>query len=257
MRNARTVGASPGALNRIGRPGVHRDRYLCGPGQAPDIQDHEFMSTQTATAVQYKVKDIKAGRLGPQGDRTGRGRDAGPDGLREEFGKDKPLKGARIAGCLHMTIQTAVPHRDARGAGCEVTWSSCNIFSTQDHAAAAIAAAGHPGIRLEGMNAEELSDWCIEQTLTAFPDGQPLNMILTMGVTSPTWSSTSSRAGERHPRPERETTTGVLRLKDREKNGTLVMPGHQRERQRHQEQSSTTSTAARRAPWTPSGVPPT
>ncbi len=100
--------------------------------------------------------------------------------LREEFGASKPLKGARIAGCLHMTIQTAVLIETLIELGAEVTWSSCNIFSTQDHAAAAIAAAGIPVYAWKGMNEEEF-DWCIEQTLFAFEDGKPLNMILDDG----------------------------------------------------------------------------
>jgi adenosylhomocysteinase len=100
--------------------------------------------------------------------------------LREEYGQSKPLKGARIAGCLHMTIQTAVLIETLVELGAEVTWSSCNIFSTQDHAAAAIAATGIPVFAWKGMNEEEF-DWCIEQTLTAFPDNQPLNMILDDG----------------------------------------------------------------------------
>ena len=99
--------------------------------------------------------------------------------LREEYGKDKPLKGARIAGCLHMTIQTAVLIETLVELGADVTWSSCNIFSTQDHAAAAIAAAGVPVYAWKGMNEEEFN-WCIEQTLI-FPDGKPLNMILDDG----------------------------------------------------------------------------
>src|ERR1700704_2095468 len=100
--------------------------------------------------------------------------------LRKKYGPSKPLKGARIAGCLHMTIQTAVLMETLRDLGAEVTWSSCNIFSTQDHAAAAVAKAGFPVYAWKGMNNEEF-DWCIEQTLHAFKDGLPLNMILDDG----------------------------------------------------------------------------
>ena len=143
--------------------------------------------------------------------------------LREEYGKEKPLKGARIAGCLHMTIQTAVLIETLVELGAEVTWSSCNIFSTQDHAAAAIAAAGIPVYAWKGMTAEEF-DWCIEQTLV-FPDGQPLNMILDDG------GDLTNMVFDQYPQYvqgikglSEETTTGVHRLIEREKNGTLVMP---------------------------------
>ena len=143
--------------------------------------------------------------------------------LREEYGKEKPLQGARIAGCLHMTIQTAVLIETLVELGAEVTWSSCNIFSTQDHAAAAIAAAGIPVYAWKGMTAEEF-DWCIEQTLV-FPDGQPLNMILDDG------GDLTNMVFDQYPQYvqgikglSEETTTGVHRLIEREKNGTLVMP---------------------------------
>ncbi|HOP42868.1 MAG: adenosylhomocysteinase [Flavobacteriales bacterium] len=182
------------------------------------------MSTQTATAVQYKVKDIKLADWGRKEIELAEAEMPGLMALREEFGKDKPLKGARIAGCLHMTIQTAVLIETLVELGAEVTWSSCNIFSTQDHAAAAIAAAGIPVFAWKGMNAEEF-DWCIEQTLTAFPDGQPLNMILDDGgdLTNMVFDKFPELVNGIRGLSE-ETTTGVLRLKDREKNGTLVMP---------------------------------
>jgi adenosylhomocysteinase len=144
--------------------------------------------------------------------------------LREEYGSSKPLAGARIAGCLHMTIQTAVLIETLVELGAEVTWSSCNIFSTQDHAAAAIAAAGIPVFAWKGMNEEEF-DWCIEQTLYAFEGGKALNMILDDG------GDLTNMVFDRFPELTKdikglseETTTGVHRLYERKKNGTLVMP---------------------------------
>jgi adenosylhomocysteinase len=134
------------------------------------------------------------------------------------------LAGARIAGCLHMTIQTAVLIETLVELGAEVTWSSCNIFSTQDHAAAAIAAAGIPVYAWKGMNEEEF-DWCIEQTLFAFEGGKPLNMILDDGgdLTNMVFDRFPELTSDIRGLSE-ETTTGVLRLHDRVKNGTLVMP---------------------------------
>ena len=144
--------------------------------------------------------------------------------LRDEYGKEKPLAGARIAGCLHMTIQTAVLIETLVELGAEVSWSSCNIFSTQDHAAAAIAAAGIPVYAWKGMNEEEF-DWCIEQTIFAFKGGEPLNMILDDG------GDLTNMVFDRYPELteaikglSEETTTGVHRLYERKKNGTLVMP---------------------------------
>ncbi|MBT5977407.1 MAG: adenosylhomocysteinase, partial [Flavobacteriales bacterium] len=144
--------------------------------------------------------------------------------LREEFGDSKPLKGARIAGCLHMTIQTAVLIETLKELGADVSWSSCNIFSTQDHAAAAIAETGVPVYAWKGMNEEEF-DWCIEQTLFAFEDGQPLNMILDDG------GDLTNMVFDRYPELvdgirglSEETTTGVLRLYERIEKGTLLMP---------------------------------
>ena len=144
--------------------------------------------------------------------------------LRAKHGKEKPLKGARIAGCLHMTIQTAVLIETLGELGAEVTWSSCNIFSTQDHAAAAIAAAGYPVYAWKGMNNEEF-DWCIEQTLFAFEGGKALNMILDDG------GDLTNMVFDKYPElvqgirgVSEETTTGVHRLYEREKNGTLVLP---------------------------------
>jgi adenosylhomocysteinase len=144
--------------------------------------------------------------------------------LREEFGQEKPLKGARIAGCLHMTIQTAVLIETLIELGAEVSWSSCNIFSTQDHAASAIAAANIPVYAWKGMNEEEF-DWCIEQTLFAFEGGKPLNMILDDGgdLTNMVFDRFPELAEGINGLSE-ETTTGVLRLFDRERNGTLYTP---------------------------------
>ena len=144
--------------------------------------------------------------------------------LREEYGPQQPLKGARIAGCLHMTIQTAVLIETLVALGAEVTWSSCNIFSTQDHAAAAIAAAGISVYAWKGMNEEEFN-WCIEQTLFFGEERKPLNMILDDG------GDLTNMVFDKYPELtdgikglSEETTTGVLRLYERMKNGTLVMP---------------------------------
>jgi len=144
--------------------------------------------------------------------------------IRKEYGPSKPLKGARIAGCLHMTIQTAVLIESLIELGAEVTWSSCNIFSTQDHAAAAIAATGIPVYAWKGMNEEEF-DWCIEQTLFAFENGQSLNMILDDGgdLTNMVLDDFPELVAGIKGLSE-ETTTGVHRLYERVKNGTLTMP---------------------------------
>ena len=143
--------------------------------------------------------------------------------IREEYKNEQPLKGARIAGCLHMTIQTAVLIETLVDLGADVTWSSCNIYSTQDHAAAAIAAEGIPVYAWKGMNEEEF-DWCIEQTLY-FPDDQPLNMILDDGgdLTNMVLDRYPELAEGIHGISE-ETTTGVLRLIERERKGTLPLP---------------------------------
>jgi adenosylhomocysteinase len=144
--------------------------------------------------------------------------------IRKEYGPTQPLKGARIAGCLHMTIQTGVLIETLKHLGAEVTWSSCNIFSTQDHAAAAIAAAGIPVYAWKGQNEEEF-DWCIEQTLFAFEGGQPLNMILDDGgdLTNMVLDRYPELVGEIKGLSE-ETTTGVHRLYERMKKGTLPLP---------------------------------
>jgi adenosylhomocysteinase len=172
----------------------------------------------------YKVKDISLADWGRKEIKLAEAEMPGLMALREEYGQNKPLAGARIAGCLHMTIQTAVLIETLVELGAEVTWSSCNIFSTQDHAAAAIAAAGIPVFAWKGMNEEEF-DWCIEQTLFAFEDGKALNMILDDG------GDLTNMVFDRFPELTKdikglseETTTGVHRLYERMKNGTLVMP---------------------------------
>src|SRR4051812_47475605 len=177
-----------------------------------------------AQTQKYKVKDIALATWGRKEIKLAEAEMPGLMAIREEFGKQKPLKGARIAGCLHMTIQTAVLIETLIELGAEVTWSSCNIFSTQDHAAAAIAAAGISVYAWKGMNEEEF-DWCIEQTLFFGEDRKPLNMILDDG------GDLTNMVLDRFPELVKdirgiseETTTGVLRLKDRERNGSLVLP---------------------------------
>ncbi|MDP4964638.1 MAG: adenosylhomocysteinase, partial [Salibacteraceae bacterium] len=171
-----------------------------------------------------KVKDISLSDWGRKEIQLAEAEMPGLMALREEFGAAKPLAGARIAGCLHMTIQTAVLIETLVDLGAEVSWSSCNIFSTQDHAAAAIAAAGVPVYAWKGMNAEEF-DWCIEQTLFAFEGGKPLNMILDDGgdLTNMVFDNYPELTKDIKGLSE-ETTTGVHRLYERMKNGTLVMP---------------------------------
>ncbi len=182
------------------------------------------MSTKTIPYVPYKVKDISLADWGRKEIELAEAEMPGLMSLREEYGEQQPLKGAKIAGCLHMTIQTAVLIETLVALGAEVTWSSCNIFSTQDHAAAAIAAAGIPVYAWKGMTEEEF-DWCIEQTLFFGEDRAPLNMILDDG------GDLTNMVLDRYPEltPEikglsEETTTGVHRLYDRVKNGTLPMP---------------------------------
>ena len=174
--------------------------------------------------LSYKVKDITLAEWGRKEIILAEAEMPGLMSLREEFGQQKPLKGARIAGCLHMTIQTAVLIETLIELGAEVSWSSCNIFSTQDHAAAAIAAANIPVFAWKGMSEEEF-DWCIEQTLFAFKDGKPLNMILDDGgdLTNMVFDKYPELADGINGLSE-ETTTGVLRLFDRERNGTLYTP---------------------------------
>lgn len=171
----------------------------------------------------YKVKDINQAKFGRQEIDLAEAEMPGLMAIREEYRDEQPLKGARIAGCLHMTIQTAVLIETLVDLGAEVTWSSCNIYSTQDHAAAAIAQAGIPVYAWKGMNEEEF-DWCIEQTIF-FPDGQPLNMILDDGgdLTNMVLDNYPELVDGIHGISE-ETTTGVLRLIERERNGTLPLP---------------------------------
>ncbi|HEY8367315.1 MAG TPA: adenosylhomocysteinase [Bacteroidia bacterium] len=179
---------------------------------------------EVKTASNYKVKDISLAAWGRREIQLAEAEMPGLMAIRAEYGPSKPLAGARIAGCLHMTIQTAVLIETLVELGAEVTWSSCNIFSTQDHAAAAIAAAGIPVFAWKGMNEQEF-DWCIEQTLFAFKDGKPLNMILDDG------GDLTNMVFDRYPELAKdikglseETTTGVHRLYERMKNGTLLVP---------------------------------
>jgi len=172
----------------------------------------------------FKVKDLSLAEWGRKEITLAEAEMPGLMATREEYGKQKPLKGARIAGCLHMTIQTAVLIETLVDLGAEVSWSSCNIFSTQDHAAAAIAAAGIPVFAWKGMNEEEF-DWCIEQTLHAFKGGKPLNMILDDG------GDLTNMVLDRFPELvagikgiSEETTTGVHRLIERMNNGKLPLP---------------------------------
>jgi adenosylhomocysteinase len=174
--------------------------------------------------MNYKVKDISLAEWGRKEIKLAEAEMPGLMSLREEYAKSQPLKGARIAGCLHMTIQTAVLIETLQALGAEVTWSSCNIFSTQDHAAAAIAAAGTSVYAWKGMNNEEF-DWCIEQTLFFGEDRKPLNMILDDGgdLTNMVFDKFPELISGIRGLSE-ETTTGVLRLLERMKNGTLPMP---------------------------------
>jgi adenosylhomocysteinase len=176
------------------------------------------------TNKNYKVKDISLADWGRKEIKLAEAEMPGLMSLRKEFGKEKPLKGARIAGCLHMTIQTAVLIETLVELGAEVTWSSCNIFSTQDHAAAAIAKAGISVYAWKGMNEEEF-DWCIEQTLFFGEEKKPLNMILDDG------GDLTNMVLDRYPELvseikglSEETTTGVHRLYERMKNNKLPLP---------------------------------
>ena len=182
------------------------------------------MDTKTVSYLPYKVKDISLADWGRKEIELAEAEMPGLMSLREEYGNEQPLKGARIAGCLHMTIQTAVLIETLVALGADVTWSSCNIFSTQDHAAAAIAAAGVPVYAWKGMNEEEF-DWCIEQTLFFGEDRKPLNMILDDGgdLTNMVLDKYPELAKDVKGLSE-ETTTGVHRLYKRMKKGTLPMP---------------------------------
>ena len=178
----------------------------------------------TTTYIPYKVKDISLAEWGRKEIRLAEAEMPGLMALRAEFGPSQPLKGARVAGCLHMTIQTAVLIETLVALGAEVTWSTCNIFSTHYHAAAAIAAAGIQVYAWKGQTAEEF-DWCIEQTLFFGESQQPLNMILDDG------GDLTNMVLDQYPDLvagirglSEETTTGVHRLYERMKNGTLPMP---------------------------------
>jgi adenosylhomocysteinase len=182
------------------------------------------MTTETIPYTPYKVKDVSLAEYGRLEIELAEAEMPGLMALREEYGESQPLKGARIAGCLHMTIQTAVLIETLVALGADVTWSSCNIFSTQDHAAAAIAAAGVPVFAWKGMNEEEFN-WCIEQTLFFGEDRKPLNMILDDGgdLTNMVFDEYPELAEGINGLSE-ETTTGVHRLYERMKNGTLLVP---------------------------------
>ena len=180
--------------------------------------------SDTTERLKYKVKDISLAEWGRKEITIAEAEMPGLMALREEYGESKPLAGARIAGCLHMTIQTAVLIETLTALGAEVTWSSCNIFSTQDQAAAAIAATGVPVFAWKGLTDEEF-DWCIDQTIMGFEGGKPLNLILDDG------GDLTNMVFDKYPELcsgikglSEETTTGVHRLYDRMKNGTLVMP---------------------------------
>jgi adenosylhomocysteinase len=190
------------------------------------------MATATATApassptqkkLPYKVKDLSLWELGRKEIDLAEVEMPGLMALREKYGKSKPLKGAKIAGCLHMTVQTAVLIETLTALGAEVQWSSCNIFSTQDTAAAAIAKTGVPVYAWKGMNNAEF-DWCIEQTLV-FPDGEPLNLILDDG------GDLTAMVHQKFPELlkgirglSEETTTGVHRLYQMHEQGKLAVP---------------------------------
>lgn len=182
------------------------------------------MDTKTPAYVAHKVKDISLAAWGRKEIELAEAEMPGLMSLREEYKEEQPLKGARIAGCLHMTIQTAVLIETLQALGAEVSWSSCNIFSTQDQAAAAIAAAGTAVYAWKGLNEEEFN-WCIEQTLFFGEDRKPLNMILDDG------GDLTNMVLDKYPELaenikglSEETTTGVHRLYERMKNGTLPMP---------------------------------
>ena len=182
------------------------------------------MNVKTIPYTPYKVKDMSLADWGRKEIELAESEMPGLMSLREEYKDSQPLKGARIAGCLHMTIQTAVLIETLVALGADVTWSSCNIFSTQDQAAAAIAAAGIPVYAWKGLNEEEF-DWCIEQTLFFGEDRKPLNMILDDG------GDLTNLVFDHYPELieginglSEETTTGVHRLYERMKNGTLAMP---------------------------------
>jgi adenosylhomocysteinase len=182
------------------------------------------MNSTDTKVLPYKVKDISLAEWGRKEIRLAEAEMPGLMAIRKEYGPSKPLQGARIAGCLHMTIQTAVLIETLTELGAEVQWSSCNIFSTQDHAAAAIAVTGVPVFAWKGLTEEEF-DWCIDATLRFGEDRKPLNLILDDG------GDLTNMVLDKYPEMSdgikgisEETTTGVLRLYDRAKKGTLTMP---------------------------------
>lgn len=188
------------------------------------INKNSIMNVVTDTKLPYKVKDIALAAWGRKEIKLAEAEMPGLMSLREEYGNSKPLKGARIAGCLHMTIQTAVLIETLKELGADVQWSSCNIFSTQDHAAAAIAAAGIPVYAWKGETLEEY-DWCIEQTLFFGENNEPLNMILDDGGDLTNLVLDKYPEMVKHLRGiSEETTTGVHRLYDRVVKGTLPVP---------------------------------
>merc|ERR1712212_1304604 len=201
-----------------------------GPLQFRHRRDHSFVSdhihgspSTTMAKVPYKVADISLADFGRKELIMAENEMPGLMHIRKKYGPSKPLKGARIAGCLHMTVQTAVLIETLLELGAEVTWSSCNIFSTQDHAAAAIAARGIPVYAWKGETDEEYV-WCIEQTIM-FPDGKPLNMILDDG------GDLTNLVHEKYPHLlegikglSEETTTGVHNLYKMFKAGKLKVP---------------------------------
>ncbi len=189
-----------------------------------DNKDTIMETKSASTYLPYKIKDMSLAEFGRREIHLAESEMPGLMALRKEYSENQPLKGARIAGCLHMTIQTAVLIETLTSLGAEVTWSSCNIFSTQDHAAAAIAAADIPVYAWKGMNEEEFN-WCIEQTLFFGEDREPLNMILDDG------GDLTNLVLDHYPELVKnikglseETTTGVHRLYERMKNGTLPLP---------------------------------
>jgi adenosylhomocysteinase len=216
------------STNGVHKNGVHKN----GVAKKADAPQSRAMKTPARVAkgtiahkqFGYAVADLALAEWGRKEILLAEAEMPGLMALREEFKGKKPLKGARIAGCLHMTIQTAVLIETLIDLGAEVTWSSCNIFSTQDHASAAIAKAGVPVFAWKGMNEEEF-DWCIEQTLFFGKDRKPLNMILDDGgdLTNMVLDKYPELVGEIRGISE-ETTTGVLRLYERMKNGTLPLP---------------------------------
>jgi adenosylhomocysteinase len=218
--------------------------------QHGDTNQERLMPDGTKAASDYKVKDIGLAEWGRKEISMAEDEMPGLMALRSEYGKAQPLAGARIVGCLHMTIQTAVLIETLTALGATVRWSSCNIFSTQDHAAAAVAAAGTPVFAWKGMNEEEFW-WCIEQTVRG-PDGWTPNLILDDG------GDVTALLHQKYPEMlkdvrglSEETTTGVHRLWDMAKAGTLLVPAASPNR------SSTICTAAANRWWTASAAAPT